>query len=132
MSQVAGYNGNASEELASIIREGIQAFCEFFKTSWLRSRTPSGDNRASSSACVCPDLVFAHVASCWPSYPWLHGVVEANTASAVMPAFFCSRRLLAIGVQVRSKTQVVRAVFLYDWTVSLVDSAGVSGVLLGS
>lgn len=33
MSQVAGYNGNASEELASIIREGILAFCQFFKTS---------------------------------------------------------------------------------------------------
>ncbi len=33
MSQVAGYNGNASEELASIIRDRIQAFCEFFKTS---------------------------------------------------------------------------------------------------
>jgi len=33
MSEFAGYSGNASEELASFIREGIQAFCEFFKTS---------------------------------------------------------------------------------------------------
>jgi ketosteroid isomerase-like protein len=32
-SRFAEYNGNASEELASLIREGIQAFCEFFKNS---------------------------------------------------------------------------------------------------
>jgi hypothetical protein len=71
MSQVAGYNGNASEELASIIREGIQAFCEFFKTSWLRSRTPSGDNTLSSSACADPDLVFVHVESWLPFWSFI-------------------------------------------------------------
>jgi ketosteroid isomerase-like protein len=31
-SRFAEYNGKASEEVASI-REGIQAFCEFFKNS---------------------------------------------------------------------------------------------------
>lgn len=33
MAESARYTGNASEELARFIREGIQAFCEFFKTS---------------------------------------------------------------------------------------------------
>jgi ketosteroid isomerase-like protein len=33
MSEFAPYNRNESGELASLIREGIQAFCEFFKAS---------------------------------------------------------------------------------------------------
>jgi ketosteroid isomerase-like protein len=33
MTESAGYTGDASEELARLIREGIQAFCEFFNTS---------------------------------------------------------------------------------------------------
>ena len=33
MAEFAECSGNASEELASINREGIQTFCEFFKTS---------------------------------------------------------------------------------------------------
>jgi ketosteroid isomerase-like protein len=33
MSELAEFSGNASQELASLIREGLRAFIEFFQTS---------------------------------------------------------------------------------------------------
>jgi hypothetical protein len=46
MSQVAGYNGNASEELANIIRDRIQAFCD--------SSRPASSTRWHSSTLEDP------------------------------------------------------------------------------